>query len=301
MKRRRIEDSDEDASDSESSNEEMSLDNDIEMIAKELSNNIPRGRALNLLHSMAASKAILYWNPHGEMTYHEQRIPVTSIKELIEYAMLPYNPDIRPPRGLKTFTKGLVELGINKHLIGNQKLLVDLVATQPEDEDSDESEHESDVESRSTDDQSHDHEMDEEQEEEQSSDDEDSEVGSMDEESSYDEEQRECFVCREPGQFLNISVMRCPTCHWHEGQVMNSLNQAVQCDICASVFPCNLKNTRKKLYCCNHCSSIHQVSLKSGRFKLVVPQLENQEMIEEKNHGTELDYFPLLPHWEGYY
>lgn len=173
------------------------------------------------------------------------------MKELIEYAMLPYNPDVRAPRVLKTITKGLVELGINKHLIGNQKLMVDVVAMQPEDEDDDESENESEVESGSTDDQSHNHEMDEEQEEQQSSDDE--EAGqegqqSIDEEPNYDEEeQRECFACQEPGQFLKISVMRCPTCNWHEGHIMSHLKQAVQCDICASVFPFNLRNTKKKI------------------------------------------------------
>ena len=221
MKRRRTNDSDEDSSDSEYSNEEM--DSEIDPMAQKLSKSIPRERALNLLHSMATSKGILFWNPHGEMTYHERRIPVTSMKELIEYAMLPYNPDIRPPRGLKTFTKGLVELGINKHLIGNQKLIVDLVATQPENEDDDESENESEIESGSTDDQSPDHAMDEEQGEEQSSDDEENareDEQSMDEESNYDEEeQRKCLVCQEPGHFLKISVMRCPTCHWHEARL----------------------------------------------------------------------------------
>jgi hypothetical protein len=244
---------------------------------------------------MAASKNILYWNSHGEMTYHQRRIPVTSIKELIEYALLPYNPDVRTPRGLKTFTNGLVELGINKNLIGNQKLLVDLVATQPEDEDTDESE----TESQSTDEQSHDHEEDQE-EEEQSEDEKEEQEQSMDEESNYDEEEQiECHVCQEPRHFFKIAVVRCPTCHWHEGH-SSDLNKAVQCDICTSVFPASLQNTKKMFYSCNDCDSIHQMSLKSSRLKLIVPQQQSEEMEEEANHGTELDYFHSLPKWEKF-
>ena len=78
------------------------------------------------------------------MMYHQRRIPVTNIAELIEYVMLPYNLDVKVPRGLKTFTEGLVEVGIDKKLIRIKKVLADLVAREPEEvEDSDLSESES--------------------------------------------------------------------------------------------------------------------------------------------------------------
>ncbi|KAK3735966.1 hypothetical protein QZH41_003831 [Actinostola sp. cb2023] len=46
-----------------------------------------------------------------------------------------FNP--RTPRGLKTFTNGLSEVGIDKTLIRNKRLLADLVARQPEEENTD--------------------------------------------------------------------------------------------------------------------------------------------------------------------
>lgn len=274
MKRKHVDEdiSEEYISDTETTSEEETVDdNEIDLMVDELSKSIPRQRALNLLHSMAASKEILYWNSHGEMTYHQRRIPVTSINELMEYSLLPYNPDVRAPRGLKTFTNGLIELGINKNLIGNQKLLVDLVARQPEDDNSDDSS--GDDESQSSDDQSDDHEENEEQEERNNIDDED-ESNSEDEEEHID-----CHVCQEAREFSKISILQCPSCYWHEGYY-NNLNGVAECDICTTVFPANIENTKKILYCCTDCNSIHQLSLKSNRLKLVVPK-HSKEEIEE--------------------
>ncbi|KAK3734073.1 hypothetical protein QZH41_019812 [Actinostola sp. cb2023] len=115
------------------------------------------------------------------MTYHQRRIPMTNIVELIEYAMLPYNLDVRTPRGLKTFTNGLTEVGIDKTLIRNKRLLADLVARQPEEENTDddsesgkEETDESEAESTST----------------------ESDSGKS-ESSESDDEPRECHVCRD--------------------------------------------------------------------------------------------------------
>ncbi len=44
---------------------------------------------------------------------------------------LPYNLDVKKTRGLQTFTNDLSELGINKNLIRNKKLLIELVARRP--------------------------------------------------------------------------------------------------------------------------------------------------------------------------
>ncbi|XP_031555636.1 acidic leucine-rich nuclear phosphoprotein 32 family member B-like [Actinia tenebrosa] len=200
MKRKWVEDSEEEVSDSETFSEGEPLDNEIDQMVQHLAKKLPREKALNLLHSMAASKDILYWNSHGEMTFHQRRVPLTNMIELIEYALLPYNLDVRT--------------------------LGDIVAAQPEDEDTDESE----TKIQSTDDQ----ENEEEQEEVITVDDEDGEDDdeddyeqeeeneeegeSMDEELDYDEqEQNKCHVCQESQQFSKIFIVRCPTCYWHEG------------------------------------------------------------------------------------
>ena len=57
----------------------------------------------------------------------ETAIPVTNIAKLLEYVLLPYNDDITKPRALNTFLDGLAELGIDKGLIKNKKVLNELI------------------------------------------------------------------------------------------------------------------------------------------------------------------------------
>ena len=54
-------------------------------------------------------------------------VPVTNIAELVEYVLLPHNNEVTKPRALNTFLDGLAELGIDKGLIKNKKLLSDLI------------------------------------------------------------------------------------------------------------------------------------------------------------------------------
>ena len=54
-------------------------------------------------------------------------IPVTNIAELVDYVLLPHNADVTKPCALNTFIEGLAELGIDKHLIKNKKILTDLL------------------------------------------------------------------------------------------------------------------------------------------------------------------------------
>ena len=84
-------------------------------------------RASELLHSMAASKDILFWTPRGQLLRNKGIIPVTNIPDLAEYVLLPDNNDVTKPRALNTFLDGLEELGIDKGLIKNKKLLSDLI------------------------------------------------------------------------------------------------------------------------------------------------------------------------------
>ena len=77
MKRRRVseEESTEPELSEDSSGEEehfsKSDENEINRMLRQLPKSIPRQKAHDLLHSMAASKDILYWNSHGEMTHHQ--------------------------------------------------------------------------------------------------------------------------------------------------------------------------------------------------------------------------------------
>ena len=76
---------------------------------------------------MATSKNILFWTPSGLLLRNQRIIPVTNIAELVDYVLLPHNADVTKPRALNTFLGGLAELGIDKHLKKNKKILTDLL------------------------------------------------------------------------------------------------------------------------------------------------------------------------------
>ena len=51
-------------------------------------------RTFDLLHSMAASKDILFWTSRGQLLRNKRIIPVTNIAELVEYVLLPRNNEV---------------------------------------------------------------------------------------------------------------------------------------------------------------------------------------------------------------
>ena len=99
----------------------------IKDVLSHLSRAVSVKRASNLLHSMAASKDLLFWTPSGQLLRSKRIIPVTNIAELLEYVLLPHNDDVTKPRALNTLLDGLAELGIDKGLIKNKTLLSDLI------------------------------------------------------------------------------------------------------------------------------------------------------------------------------
>ena len=99
----------------------------IKDVLNNLSNAVSKQEASDLLHSMAASKDILFWTPSGPLLRNQRMIPVTNIAELVDYVLLLHNADVTKPRALNTFLDGLTELGIDKHLIKNKKILIDLL------------------------------------------------------------------------------------------------------------------------------------------------------------------------------
>ena len=70
-----------DVSDDEHSNDEEPR---IKDVLGNLSKTVSRKRASDLLHSMAASKDILFWTPRGQILRKNRIIPVTNIAELVE-------------------------------------------------------------------------------------------------------------------------------------------------------------------------------------------------------------------------
>ena len=109
--------------DEESDNEEPR----IKDVLEGLSQFVSRQKASDLLHSMAASKDILFWTPRGQLLRNQRIIPVTNISDLVEYVLLPHNDDIVKARALKTFIDGLAELGNDKRLIQNKRIFAELL------------------------------------------------------------------------------------------------------------------------------------------------------------------------------
>ena len=72
--------------------------------------------------------------------YRNTLIPVTNISELVEYVLLPQNSDVAKPRAFNTFLDGLAELGVDKRLIKNKKILSDLIEKVKEYQDNEDSE-----------------------------------------------------------------------------------------------------------------------------------------------------------------
>ena len=118
------------ASETDVSDDEHSNDPEeprIKDVLGNLSKTVSRKRASDLLHSMTASKDILFWKPRGQLLRNQRIIPVTNISELVEYVLLPHNDKVIKPRALNTFLEGLTELGVDKRLIKNKKILSDLL------------------------------------------------------------------------------------------------------------------------------------------------------------------------------
>ena len=99
----------------------------IKDVLSHLSRAVWKQRASDLLHSIAASKDILFRTPRGQLPRNRRIIPVTNNAELVDYVLLTHNNENTKPRALNTFPDGLAEIGINKGLIKNKTLLSDLI------------------------------------------------------------------------------------------------------------------------------------------------------------------------------
>ena len=157
-----------------------------------------------------------------------------------EYILLPHNDDITKPRALNTFLDGLAELGIDKGLIKNKRLLSDLIEKEKgyqnvkntSDNESNNEESSSDIENQ-------------EEEEELASEngveaevtqegDNDTENDSQETESSSPEtsttfhSKSPCENCENSNVYSTL-IMKCPKCFWHD-------NYSI-CPICDHQIP----------------------------------------------------------------
>ena len=183
-----------------------------------------RKRASELLHSMATPKdIILFWTPRRQLLRHQRIIPVTNISELVEYVLLPHNDDVAKPCAPNTFLEELAELGVDKRLIKNKKLLrllSDLLEKEKEYRNNEGSENneeqstdgEDDVETASENSQS--------QETRKN----DLEAGSDNENSDsesttiiQENNPNPCQHC-EGSNVYHTAVMKCPKCFWHDNR-----------------------------------------------------------------------------------
>ena len=236
-------------------NEEMKQSPEFKQILKILSRAVPRQKALDLLHSMAVSKDILFWTPKGEMLYKNRRIPVTSMAELCEYILLPYNSEVPKPRALNTFLNGIAEIGINKALVKNKKILAELIVKENEIQSEDDSDEESDTDTASQ--------GSEQSKASETEQDEESDRGFNDE-NSRDGEQNQgtCPNCKSADQ-CDIAVISCPKCKWQEGFIVPLTN--MKCDICEGELCLDKSCLSDVFQLCNACGHLVHANVKSGR------------------------------------
>ena len=241
-------------------NEEMKQSPEFKQILKILSRAVPRQKALDLLHSMAVSKDILFWTPKGEMLYKNRRIPVTSMAQLCEYILLPYNPEVPKPRALNTFLDGIAEIGINKTLVKNKKILAELIVKENEIQNGDGSDEESDTDTSS---QGSEQSKTSETEQDEESEKEQEDRGFNDENSSDGEQnQGTCPNCDSPDQ-CHIAVISCPKCKWKEGFIAPLTN--MKCDICKGGLCLDKNCLRDVFQLCDACGHLVHTNVKSGR------------------------------------
>ena len=229
----------------------------IKDVLENLSQTVSTKRASDLLHSMAASKDILFWTPRGQLLRKNRIIPVTNIAELVEYILLPHNDDVIKPRAINTFLDGLAELGVDKRLIKNKKILSDLLEKEKVHlENEGESDDESDISDKSDGQESQ------------------SESNGAESDGESDQEriiqQVSSKLCRHC-QNWNMSVtavVKCPRCFWHD-------NSSI-CPICGYDIPVDNEHIKEAFARCNDSGAMCHKNMKTSKVSLHFPS-EDQD------------------------
>ena len=234
----------------------------IKDVLENLSKTVSRERASDLLHSMAASKDILFWTPRGQLLRNQRVIPVTNISELVEYVLLPHNDDVIKPRALKTFIDGLAELGINKRLTQNKRILAEVLEKEQAYRDKDSEASDKEMFSESSDNED-DTDTASEYSEHQESENPDLELeGNSD--VPYTEETASseillkgkglCCYCSGENVYER-AVVKCPRCFWYDSYGI--------CPICAHQIPVDRKHLTDGFIWCADCHAVKHIDSKT--------------------------------------
>ena len=238
-----------DVSDDEQSNDEEPRTNDV---LENLSKPVSRERASDLQHSMAASKDILFWTPRGQLLRKNLIIPVTNIAELVEYILLPHNDEVIKPRALNTFLDVLAELGVDKRLITNKKILSDLlekekVYRENEGEGDDDSNHSDSSGGEQSQSESNDAES----------------VSESNRESVIQQESsKPCHHCQNRNMSVT-AVVKCPRCFWHD-------NTSI-CPICYYEIPVDNEHIKEAFSRCKDSGATCHENIKTSKVSFYFP------------------------------
>ncbi len=238
----------------------------IQDVLKQLSGAVHNENARNLLHSMAASKDILFWSPNGDLIRHKRRIPNTSIADLLEFVILPHSKDISPPKAIRSFLEGLADLRVNKRWIKNKVALNDVLGF--ENNKNNNKEESSDNEGTSEDEDSS---GGEESNEESSSASEDTQEGGGIEKKV----KSSCFHCQGNNVYRS-DIAECPVCFWRDA-IRGRYNEDKDhiCPICQTES--RLGNVYKESFQrCDDCHTLQHYNTARNRIKTLLPgQLSN--------------------------
>ena len=267
------EDEENESSSDESDDEEPRIKN----VLSHLSQAVSVKRASELLHSMAASKDLLFWTPCGQLLRNKRIIPVTNIAELLEYVLLPHNDDVTKPRALNTFLDGLAELGIDKGLIKNKKLLSDLIEKEKDYRNNESTfEKESNVESASDREEDgedidfvngNEDEDTQERDNDTENDSEETEISSPETSTTIHSENL-CEHCENSNVYGTL-IMKCPKCFWHDYYKI--------CPICDHQIPEERNYIKEGFLRCHDCGAITHKNAKTLETNFYSPSKQENE------------------------
>ena len=233
----------EEAGETDVSDDEQSVDEEprIKDVLENLSKTVSRERASDLLHSMAASKDILFWTPHGQLLRKIRIIPVTNIAELVEYILLPHNDEVIKPRALNTFLDGLAQLEVDKHLIKNKKILSHLLEKKKVYRENEEEGDDNSNRSNSSDG----------EESQSESNDAENDSESHQERIIQQESSKPSHHCQNRNMSVT-TVVKCPRCFWQD-------NKSI-CPICDYDIPVDNEHIKEVFTRCSDCSATEHVT-----------------------------------------
>ena len=267
----------EDEENESSSDESDDKEPRIKNVLSHLSQAVSVKRASELLHSMAASKDLLFWTPRGQLLRNKRIIPVTNIVELLEYVLLPHDDDVTKPRALNTFLDGLAELGIDKGLIKNKKLLSDLIEKEKDYRNNESTfENESNVES-SSDREEDGEDIDsvngnedkdtQERDNDTENDSEETEISSPETSTTIHSENL-CEHCENSNVYGTL-IMKCPKCFWHDYYKI--------CPICDHQIPEGRHYMKEGFLRCHDCGAVTHKNAKTLETNFYSPSTEENE------------------------